>query len=64
MYLQDLISHRAVAKEGNHALDALISPFLVVVFGALNRVKQPISIIRDAFQHIVDPKYRQKEGHT
>lgn len=56
VYLQDLVSHRAVAKQGHHALDALIGPFLVVILGALDGVKQPISVIRNAFKHIVDPE--------
>ena len=55
MYLQDLVGHRAVAKKRHHALDALVGSFLIVVLGALDGVKKPISIIWNALQHIVYP---------
>lgn len=62
MYLQDLISHRAVAEQGHHALDALIGPFLVVVLRSLDGVKKPVSVVWDSLQHVVDPaRVKQEE---
>ncbi len=57
-HLQDLISHRAVGEEGQHAFNALIGSFLIMVLGALDGVKEPVSVIRNALQNIVDPKER------
>lgn len=37
-----------------------------MVFGALDGVKQPVSVIRDALQYIVDPvqTWREMKLHT
>lgn len=63
VYLEDLVSHRAVAEEGHHALDALVGPFLIVVLGTLDGVKETIPVIGNSLQHIMDPIPQKHEEH-
>lgn len=61
-YLENLIGHLAVAEKSHHAFDTLISSLLVVIFGALNGVKKPVTVIRDSLQHIVDPNEQRERA--
>ncbi len=61
-HLENLVGHWTVAEKSHHAFDTLISSLLVVIFGALNGVKKPITVIRDSLQHIVDPNKGKEQS--
>ena len=39
-----------LCEERNHHLDTLVCPLLIVVLGAANRVKQPVSVLWDPYE--------------
>lgn len=61
-HLQDLVGHGAVAEQRHHALDALVSSFLIVVLGALDGVEEAVPVVGNALQHVVDPAGRERVG--
>ena len=52
--LQQPVSGVAITEQRHHAFDALVGALLVVVLGALDGVKQAISIIRDTWGIVKD----------
>lgn len=63
VYLKNLIGNWAIAEQSHHALDALVSSLLIVIFRALDGVKQAITVIWDPLEHIVDPSRSQRKNN-